>query len=1135
MTLNYEKIREDKEQEYGTKVGNYGRLLANLYSDRTHFIFELLQNAEDALRDRGPEWRGSRAVSFDLTKDKLRVDHFGRPFNEADVRGICEIGESAKAKDLTAVGRFGIGFKSVYAITDRPEIHSGPEDFAIENYVLPEAVPIIERDVDDTVFLFPLKSNGESAYDDITTGLRGLGASSLLFLRQIDEVQWKIDDGRRGHYLRESKNLDEGVRQVTVIGQVLGEQDVSTEWLVFSRPVIRDEGSPAGHVEMAFFLDPASQTIRPVSDSRLVVFFPTTVDTHLGFLMQGPYQTTPSRDNVPPHVPWNNYLVNESSILLLQALRWLRDIGDLTTDVIRCLPLNSQRFGASTGPSSGFLGTSANRSPGGTNMFTPLFNVTKQALTSEPLLPRLNSGYVSAERALLGRTEGIRQLFSPAQLSALYGNGREMAWLSGDITQDRTPELRDYLMSDLSVEELDPETIIRKLSLTFLEAQADSWILKLYEFLNGQPAIIRILTGTLYRDQGVLVPLIRLTDGRHVSLGQPQAFLPSDGTTDFPTVSPDVCETSAAISFLRALGLREPDLVDDVNQNVLPKYQEVGYNVDDAEYEADITRILRAFATDSTTQRAKLIEKLRQSMFVKSISPGTLRRYPSKPNRVYLATEQMKKLFEEVDDVRIVDDGYECLRGKEIHELLEACGATSYLKPVIVDSPLTDEQLVEMRRGNRSTRPACITDWNLLGLTGLLEQFQLFDEALRRDRAAMLWCALVDMVQKKGTGPFTGIYKWHYRSWQNSKFAAKFVKQVNETAWVPDEDDQLRRPEAIVFASLDWEEHTFLLSQIPFMRPKLPIVDTLAREVGIDRESLELIVEHGVTAEKLREWIGLKEDALNGVLTSGRLATKAARLGDWQDDDGIREDAVGRDEDSRRTDLTSTEDDGTGEPFAKVFFGVTARASSVDSDRPVALPEGGPLTAESARQHTRQSGQYGRSGVHNRKPVTLWEPTEAAKALADEFKTMIHGDYGRRCQICGTTFKMQNGGLQTFVLHVVEPRGDSRTNHLGDLMGLCGQHFALVRYGEWTWLNPETGATFEDSEGREAWEYWRSFVLNAAGTGAEKTDSDGNTYIGLPIRFWNIYEEWNAEPNPVDKIARYNKPHWKYLCELLKT
>ena len=60
MASNYKKIRDDKTKEYGTKVGKYGRIIADLYSDRSHFILEILQNAEDALKDRGPSWRGSR-------------------------------------------------------------------------------------------------------------------------------------------------------------------------------------------------------------------------------------------------------------------------------------------------------------------------------------------------------------------------------------------------------------------------------------------------------------------------------------------------------------------------------------------------------------------------------------------------------------------------------------------------------------------------------------------------------------------------------------------------------------------------------------------------------------------------------------------------------------------------------------------------------------------------------------------------------------------------------------------------------------------------------------------------------------------------------------------------------------------
>ena len=111
-------------------------LLANRYDDRTHFIYELLQNAEDALAGREGR-RESRAVSFDLNPHRLRVSHYGVPFGANDLAGLCGIGESTK--DLNAIGRFGIGFKSVYAFSVRPEIHSGSEDFAIESYVWPVA------------------------------------------------------------------------------------------------------------------------------------------------------------------------------------------------------------------------------------------------------------------------------------------------------------------------------------------------------------------------------------------------------------------------------------------------------------------------------------------------------------------------------------------------------------------------------------------------------------------------------------------------------------------------------------------------------------------------------------------------------------------------------------------------------------------------------------------------------------------------------------------------------------------------------------------------------------------------------------------------------------------------------------
>ena len=170
---DYDEIRQDNRKRYGTDIGRIGEhLLANRYGERTHFIYELLQNAEDALNRRtGSDER--RGVSFDLTSIGLRVSHFGIPFDENDVRGVCGIADSTK--DLTEIGRFGIGFKSVFAFTDRPEIHSGPEAFAIESYVWPSAIDPVTRQQDETVIVIPFSENNDANKNEIADALSRLG------------------------------------------------------------------------------------------------------------------------------------------------------------------------------------------------------------------------------------------------------------------------------------------------------------------------------------------------------------------------------------------------------------------------------------------------------------------------------------------------------------------------------------------------------------------------------------------------------------------------------------------------------------------------------------------------------------------------------------------------------------------------------------------------------------------------------------------------------------------------------------------------------------------------------------------------------------------------------------------------
>ena len=71
-----------------------------------HFVYEILQNADDA---------GASEIDFVLGPTELIVEHNGKAFDERDVRAISYFGKGKT--DVTAIGRFGLGFKSVFAYT----------------------------------------------------------------------------------------------------------------------------------------------------------------------------------------------------------------------------------------------------------------------------------------------------------------------------------------------------------------------------------------------------------------------------------------------------------------------------------------------------------------------------------------------------------------------------------------------------------------------------------------------------------------------------------------------------------------------------------------------------------------------------------------------------------------------------------------------------------------------------------------------------------------------------------------------------------------------------------------------------------------------------------------------------------
>ena len=531
VPADYQKIREENIARYGWDTAVLD-LLGQLYSERTHFIFELIQNAEDA---------GATELAFEMFGDRLELRHDGRPFTGADVRGVCGVGKSAKSGDLTAIGKFGIGFKSVYAYTRSPRVHSGDEHFGIENYVRPFAVEPPAVPSAGTLFVFPFDHDtvpAAVAASEIAAALAALQPRILLFLRSIARLR-VAGAGVPASVLERTVVAGPGAQRRVTLSR---NGRVGEEWLAWHRRAL-DQAPP---VEIAFRTE--AGRLVPCDSSPLIVSFPTEKETFLGFLVQGPYRTTPARDNVPGHDPSNQLLVRETGTLLGDVLRELRDDGLLTVEALQALPLEEPRFPAGS-------------------MFRPLFDAVGEMLTAEAMIPVAGGGYGVAVDLELAGGAGVPELLDPDQLGALCGAGRPVRFADASITEHLAPALWRYLRDEIGIDEVTPAEVVARVTREFLEAQADEWITRFYDFLYYNSS---------EWEAARAAPVIRLEDGSQVApfdgQGRLAVYLPGPVASSLPTVRRAIAGAPAARRFLEALNLGEPDVVAEALQIVLPRY-----------------------------------------------------------------------------------------------------------------------------------------------------------------------------------------------------------------------------------------------------------------------------------------------------------------------------------------------------------------------------------------------------------------------------------------------------------------------------------------------------------------------------------------------------------------------------------
>lgn len=780
-----ELVKKRKEWVRSSKDNNFDfdSILSGLYNDPSHFIYEILQNAEDA---------GASSISFNLFVDHLEITHNSKNnFDFDDVDGITGIGISTKKDDLNKIGKFGVGFKSVFAITKSPSIQSGQFHFQIDDFVLPKSLSL-NGNIGTTVklpFNHPIREQIE-IFELVENKLQDIGLKTLLFLSSIEEIKW-YSPTQKGHYyksinpVKDSKNT----QKVEIVSQT-GDEECFEEYLVINKPIKIDDKNLK--VEIAYRLEVdenGKEQIVSVSDqeSKLVVYFPTEKITYLDFIIQGPFKTTPNRENIPLDDKQNEIIIDEIANLVADSLPIIKKLKYLSTSFLEVLPINDENC----------------EEP----IYSSIFkSVKNKFLSNEKLLPTNHGGYAHPQDSILARGKVLTKLLKSKDIKLLFEKSH---WLDTNITFDRTRELRDYLINELEIEEIDFEDFSENITEDFMKSKNDDWIVNYYGELIDRDSLFRERTG--WRSEGALryKPIIRLKNNKHCSPfdsdGNIQVYLPTKTKSSYKTIKTTIAKNEKALEFLKNLEICKLDIFAEIKEFILPKFRDEEIDVDDVDYFEDIAKILKAISQKRSIEKIdELIELLTDLPIIDSINLITGENYLTKPSEVYLNTDKLKIYFDGFDNALFINTSlYKKFGKNEFEKFALKVGCHKIPRRLEIEGkPFTYEERSQItsKTGYTYHNPRSNKDFTIEGIENFFQE-------VNKSKSIILWGYLLQSLNEYLSYYkerfFHGEYCWspgsklHYHYYE-----AKFKKLLISEKWLFDIDDNLVSPPEITLSDL---------------------------------------------------------------------------------------------------------------------------------------------------------------------------------------------------------------------------------------------------------------------------------------------------------------------------------------------
>lgn len=621
-------------------------LSTDLYAKDIHFVLELLQNAEDNSYAPGvvPE------IRFVLTSDAILVQNNEVGFSEDNVRSICDVANSSKKKRLGYIGEKGIGFKSVFRVTDEPLIVSNGFSFSLPihdqetnlGYVIPvwrEDIPA-GLDPSFTNIYLPLTSKGISELPRVAD----IHSNLLLFLKKVRKIDVCDATGTPTKSIhreeaggRISIRSNDGIDHWRIVSQTLSvpptiidekREGVSTVELVIAFP-LTEEGTP------------------DTSSERPIYSFLPIRSYGFRFAIQGDFILASSREDILTDRAWNQWLRDGISSLFLEAVESFKADDCLRTTFLSFVPSSTEVTDAF------FNAIPAN--------IIELLKKTECILTA--------SGRWAKPSEVLIASRPVRDLLTNDDVKTHVHKELIDEDFQADSKVLQLLEVPTFAFNDLVACLGDTKWVLTK---------GDAWLLRMFAYLNTWN----------WTDKGLRVVrsmnLVPLENGGLESPAAGQIFFPLAKRTTYGFEeglrivkkelfkAPDDAIKAAddpivepARKFLRgSLGVRSADPLEIINEHILPvfeasdektnwKSKSTGFKLGAVEYIKDHLELFE--------KAGGSLDRLKRGLWIKFAHPEG--RWYHKTIEVYLPkaygnTNDLEGLFQGIDGIRFVDEAY---------------------------------------------------------------------------------------------------------------------------------------------------------------------------------------------------------------------------------------------------------------------------------------------------------------------------------------------------------------------------------------------------------------------------------------------------------------------------------------------